>query len=401
MNVQRVKNIIVLCDGTWNGPSVGTSTNILRLRDIISQIPAVANVTNALGSFEGVGIGKSIEEFFLNGAFAQDLDKKIVEAYTFVVEQYDEQYVNRVWLFGFSRGAYTVRSVAGMTNNCGIVNRNNPNLPVDRAVDLAYSIYRKRGDEYAPHPNPPDVENVATRFRNNVSYPGSDASIVFMGLWDTVGADGIPSYGADGLKYLEFYDKVVSSHINYVYQAVAAHENIALFEHCPILQRPGATNTVEQKWFPGIHLDIGGYVDASAVSWPATMVPAPVANILLDNPISDATLIWMINNINNAQNNFTLGGNIILPNPATRTGFLVRLARRTIKMLSSSGVLRLIIRDRNIPFGINDPAAANVLYNGGQNWNKIANSADYSSLAYTIFRDKCRVLSGIIVPLFG
>ena len=237
MNVQRVKNIIVLCDGTWNGASVGTSTDIARLYDLINNIPTVANVTNVLGSFQGVGTGKSIEEFFLNGALAQDLNEKIKEAYNLVVTEYNDRYVNRVWLFGFSRRAYTVRSVAGMINNCGTVNRNNPNLPVNRAVNLAYSIYRKRGDEYAPHPDLPNVENVATRFRSNISYPDSDASMVFMGLWDTVGADGIPSYGADGLEYLEFYDKIVSSHINYVYQAVAVHENIALFEHCPILHR--------------------------------------------------------------------------------------------------------------------------------------------------------------------
>ena len=127
------------------------------------------------------------------------------------------------------------------------------------------------------------------------------------------------------------------------------------------------------------------------------MLPAWVINKALSafsNPISDATLIWMVNNINGAQGNFTLGRNIRLPNPATHAGLFAILVRRTIKML------RLIIRDRNIPFSINDPAAANVLYDGGQNWNIIASSADYSSRAYTIFCDKCLVLSGLIVPPF-
>ena len=355
------RNIIVPCDGTWNG--LTTMTNVRRLANIMSGLPpprrSIQNVFPPNGFFEGVGIGRGIPEFILNGAVAGDLGWKIKEAYKFIVTNYREKYNNRVWLFGFSRGAYTVRSVAGMIRNCGIVRCGIDNdSSLDVAIDQAYDIYRNRGQEC--HPDGP----VAKEFRVSFSHPESDSSIVFMGLWDTVGAHGLPSYKiGSGFEYLEFYDQFVSSSIDHTYQALAVHENISNFAPCRVFKHDGATNVVVEQWFPGIHIDIGGFVQ--------------------NNPISDVTLNWMIENINNADikntNAPALGRLIPLVDVASGpAGMMVRIARTTVKR--SLPIARIAFKDRVIP-GLD----ANVLYNGGE-WNDIARARDYSSHAYNVFR---------------
>ncbi|CAG8678394.1 6739_t:CDS:1, partial [Funneliformis mosseae] len=131
--VQRVKNIIVLCDGTWNGLS--TKTNVYDLYQLLmkqGQQPWYR---------QGVGTKVSNIFFFLNGALALELDDIIMEAYKKIVEEYNEE-INEfeskeIWLFGFSRGAYIVRCVAGMIRNCGILKFNNEGL-----IKRAYEIYR-------------------------------------------------------------------------------------------------------------------------------------------------------------------------------------------------------------------------------------------------------------------
>lgn len=331
------------------------------MSELISRLNTLPNFNNVHRTFEGVGIPGNIIEFFLNGIFAQDLDNKIKEVYRFIVENYRGTHNNRVWLFGFSRGAYTVRSVAAMINNCGIIDESRINI--SDGMNLAYEIYRNGKNEYSPQ------GELARRFRNNYSWNESDNSIIFMGLWDTVGAHGLPSYGKKGLEYLELYDKVVSSHINYAYQAVAVHENIAMFEYCPILRREGAHNTVKEKWFPGIHIDIGGFT------------------ILFNNPVTDATLNWMINNINSVQQG--LGGEIETIPPIALSmvrKFIIRITRWCVRLFHYITILSLIFRDRDIPFNSHNPT--DVLYEQGRNWNNLADLHDYTSQAYNVFNLK-------------
>jgi hypothetical protein len=342
-----IKNIIVPCDGTWNGS--GTMTNVRRLANILVSLPTPSNnMQNVLppnGFFQGVGVGRSLPEYFFNGAIASDLDWKIKEAYKFIAKNFNGSCESRVWLFGFSRGAYTVRSVAGMIRNCGVVRCNeNDDQNIDVVVNRAYDIYRNRNREC--HPDSPE----AREFRASFSYPESDASVVFMGLWDTVGAHGLPSYKiGSGFEYLEFYDQFVSSNVNYTYQALAVHENISVFEPCRIFKRDHATNVVIERWFPGIHIDIGGFIQK--------------------NPISDSTLNWMIDNINNAEipntNSPALGQNIprvyVAPLPAS---MIVQFTREIARKMLP--VARIAFRDRFIP-----ALDASILYNNG-NWSDIA-----------------------------
>src|ERR1051325_2590597 len=107
------KNIVVLCDGTWNSPDSKTNIFVL-FRELIEQ-----EYKQHVKYIEGVGIGEIGLKFVVDGIMALSLDSKVKEAYKFIVSHYKPG--DDVWLFGFSRGAYTVRSVAGMIRNCGIL----------------------------------------------------------------------------------------------------------------------------------------------------------------------------------------------------------------------------------------------------------------------------------------
>lgn len=355
-------NIIVPCDGTWSG--LHTNTNVRRLATLISQTRSpIQPILPPNGIFSGVGTNS---KHYINGAIATDLDDKVKEAYKFVAENYNpnNNHVNNVWLFGFSRGAYTVRSVAGMIRNCGIVKEANNNI-----IDDAYKIYRSRETE-----NSPDQPN-AVEFRENFSYTNSQ-SVFFLGLWDTVGAHGLPSYNIEkGFEYVRFHDKFISSHVNYAYQVLAVHEDLEFFEPCRIFKSITATNTVEEIWFPGVHGEIGGSDQ--------------------NNPISNETLNWMIDKINNTgvlANIARIPVTPLFPLQVQHQNIFSRVFY-PIKFLWRHIMRHNLHRDREIP-----GSTSIILHNRGQGWNAIARGTDYSSNAYNTFRNKCIQYNNIPFP---
>ncbi|CAG8677161.1 12057_t:CDS:1 [Funneliformis caledonium] len=266
--VQRVKNIIVLCDGTWNGLS--TKTNVYDLYQLLmkqGQQPWYR---------QGVGTKVSNIFFFLNGALALELDDIIMEAYKKIVEEYNEE-INEfeskeIWLFGFSRGAYIVRCVAGMIRNCGILKFNNEGL-----IKRAYEIYRSR--DPAHDTDGYESKDFRDAFTHDLNRP-----IRFLGLWDTVGAHGIPTYTiGKGFEYLKFYDQNVSNVVHNACQVLSIHERLILLEPCRIYKNSDASLVkIEETWFPGKHLEVGG-------------------GILSNNEkISSQSLLWMIGKVQRA-----------------------------------------------------------------------------------------------------
>ena len=113
------------------------------------------------------------------------LRDNILDCYRFLVDYYHPG--DALYLFGFSRGAYTVRSLAGLIRNCGIIDRRGlDDAARDAAIDAAFQLYRKRGDDTAP------AAAKAVDFRARHSHP--DFRITCIGVWDTVGALGIPAH---------------------------------------------------------------------------------------------------------------------------------------------------------------------------------------------------------------
>ena len=136
-NTTRQKLVCVGCDCTWCGETTGTRTNIQMLAECMAGHKLDGDF-DADGScaefkrndgrmsvegvyFRGMGLSGSFEDYLTNGALADDIKQACVDAYTFIINHYDAN--SRIVLFGLSRGAFTVRSVAGMINNWGILDK--------------------------------------------------------------------------------------------------------------------------------------------------------------------------------------------------------------------------------------------------------------------------------------
>lgn len=238
-----MKRIVVCCDGTWQRPLQNyrgqpAPTNVVRMADRIAKRDN-HGVAQIMYYDEGVGTGGPFDAIW-GGAFGAGLDQNIAQAYRFLVANYllgDE-----IFLFGFSRGAYTVRSLAGMIRKCGIVRR-------DKVVSEAAALELYR-DEQHPESRGP------TAFRHATSIAGSDdIRIKCIGVWDTVGALGLP--GATNSRYA-FHDTKLSGTVDFAFQALAVDERRKAFLPTLWTSPPKRGQTLEQAWFPGTHSDVGG-----------------------------------------------------------------------------------------------------------------------------------------------
>jgi uncharacterized protein (DUF2235 family) len=194
------------------------------------------------------GVGTNRRERIRGGAFGLGLSRNVKEAYRFVVDNFEPG--DELFLFGFSRGAFTARSTAGFIRNAGILRRDN----IDK-IDDAYSLYRSR----TAHPR--GIE--ARLFRSTYSV---ETRIHFIGVWDTVGALGVPLNGFRRFnRRWQFHDTELSTTVDAAFHALAIDEKRRAFAPTIWKQQPTAVDQVlEQVWFAGVHCDVGGgYPDAS------------------------------------------------------------------------------------------------------------------------------------------
>src|SRR5690554_1323113 len=241
-----MKNIIICSDGTWQSPESDTSTHVLRLAEGIAPQDTDGNKQVV---FYDWGVGSEGDKL-LGGITGQGIDKNIQDCYRFLVHNYEPG--DRLFLFRFSRGAYTVRSLAGLIRNCGILRREHA-----QKVGQAYSLYRSRGPASGPG------REKATLFRKRHAI-ADVTRIHFVGVFDTVGALGIPApfLGTLGTDRYLFHDTQPSTIINHARHAVSIDENRQDFE--PTLWSSRAGIDLKQVWFAGVHTDIGGgYLDRS------------------------------------------------------------------------------------------------------------------------------------------
>ena len=241
------KNIIVCADGTWNHPDetergLPAPTNVFKL---FKSLPLTS--TQLPHYDDGVGVGGTPIEHLLGGAIGDGLFAKVKENFAFVAHAYDDG--DQLFLFGFSRGAYTARSLAGMIAAF--------RLPAsdkftDQAVDDAFSAYRSRTNR------PALIAELNKRYGNR------PVEIAMVGVWDTVGALGIPGDLFAGLdeQIYGFLDTKLNINVKAAYHAVSVDEKRA--EFVPTLWDSlsptaiQAGNILEQVWFAGVHADVGG-----------------------------------------------------------------------------------------------------------------------------------------------
>jgi uncharacterized protein (DUF2235 family) len=251
-----MKRIVVCCDGTWNSPAQANTTNVYKISRAIPESGA-DGVEQLVYYDEGVGAGSLLER--LPGAFGIGVWRNVQRAYRHVVDHYESG--DEIYLIGFSRGAYTVRSTAGMIRKCGVLRRDNI-----AQLKQAYSFYRDR--KVAP------ADDVARQFRaaNSVLIGGDDPYVPplrFVGVWDTVGALGVPPglFSTPVQKLLQylfnrgiaFHDVALSRSVERAYQALAIDERRGDYRPSIWEQHPEARlQVLEQRWFSGVHTDVGG-----------------------------------------------------------------------------------------------------------------------------------------------
>lgn len=235
------KNIVICADGTWNRPEEepdDVATNVLRLARAIRPFTAAGAAQHV---FYDWGIG-SYYARVRGGITGLGIHKNIMDAYRYIVQNYAPG--SRIYLFGFSRGAYTVRSLCGLINNCGILKR-----PDARLIQTAFDHYKRKGEAYKPS------GQASVRFRRDHSHASRE--VHFVGAWDTVGALGVPIsllglFDSDD----EFYDTKLGDNVRTARHAMAIDERREDFE--PTLWLPREGLDLEQVWFAGSHGDVGG-----------------------------------------------------------------------------------------------------------------------------------------------
>ncbi|MBI3223556.1 MAG: DUF2235 domain-containing protein [Mycolicibacterium cosmeticum] len=237
------KSLVICCDGTWNTPDQKSPTNVTKMALALADVDDRGREQRV---FYHQGVGSSPRERLRGGAFGFGLSRDVRDAYRFLVQNYDPG--DRLYFFGFSRGAFTARSTAGFVRNCGILRRQE-----EGRIDEAYKLYRDRNK----HPR----SLAATIFRRSYSY---ESRIRFIGVWDTVGALGVPVDGLHVISWLnrrwQFHDTDLSTTVDAAFHAVSIDEQRGPFRPTLWSQQspPPEGQVVEQVWFSGAHCDVGG-----------------------------------------------------------------------------------------------------------------------------------------------
>jgi uncharacterized protein (DUF2235 family) len=259
-----MKRLIVCCDGTWNRLSGKYPTNVIKIAQAIRTLDDQG--IPQLVYYEE-GLGTKWYDRWVGGILGWGIDANINNAYRFLCLNYESG--DEIYLFGFSRGAYTVRSLVGFIYRSGLLTR--PNI---RKISEAYRLYRNPKIE---HDDP-----VAKDFRQNYS---QYAEIKALGCWDTVGSLGVPDLVPllpfDRLinaKY-RFHNTTLSGIIHNAFHAMAIDERRKSFIVTHMHRSKTNLNQyLEEVWFPGTHGCVGGGTSEN-------------------RRLSDAALVWMMEKV--------------------------------------------------------------------------------------------------------
>lgn len=244
-----MKNIFICTDGTWK-KTLQIDEGELVFTNVAKLARTIRTTDNQLVYYDrGVGTNNFLDKY-TGGTFGHGLFENVKQAYKFLVENYipDDQ----ILIFGFSRGAYTARSLAGLISEVGILRKK-----YISDIDSVFNMYRKKKK----------YDGVLKQYTENFCHPKKN--ILFLGVWDTVGALGIPLTCLNWLtswRY-KFHNTNLSPNIQNAFHAVAVDEKRRPFK--PTLwEKENLTDSqrVEQRWFPGVHSNIGGGYKDSRLS---------------------------------------------------------------------------------------------------------------------------------------
>ena len=250
-----MRNIVICCDGTLaKYESRDKNTNVVKLYERLA-----ADGPEQISFYDpGVGTYSPLRnslwrrlEAGIESISGSGVPGKVAEAYKYLMDHYEEG--DRVFLFGYSRGAHTVRDLAGLIYSCGLLTSGSDNL-IPYAIDF---YYRQESEKNT---------NICAQFRHTFS---RQCKVYFIGAWDTVASVGWLWWR----RY--FRNAVLNPEVSFAYQALAVDERRAHFR--PSILNEGSIpegQIIEQVWFAGYHGDIGGQN--------------------ADARISDIPLLWML-----------------------------------------------------------------------------------------------------------
>jgi uncharacterized protein (DUF2235 family) len=360
------QRLIICFDGTWNSRDSGT--NVTHLANLIKEGPVADGFVQRVYYDPGVGTGKL--DRLTGGAFGSGLSENVCEAYDWLIEQYtqsdaadecddkerrdartraatqtaapavvyddafDQENRDHIYIFGFSRGAFTARSLVGFIAKCGLLMRGAP-LPLDQLWEGyqllgRYPSSRQGGvaeknwwERIAGSP-PKMFREYYDLLRHAGSLNATERLLLewsrrtpirCVGVFDTVGSLGIDALAIPGLrtKFAKFHDTRLTSLIVNGFQALAIDENRANFAHIPwhhelkthvAKGKSLRGGTIEQRWFTGAHSNIGGGLE--------------------DDVLAQYTLRWMIDECKHLHLEFREGEPELPPPAPTHVTPLMR-----------------------------------------------------------------------------
>src|ERR1035437_2405865 len=279
-----MKNLVICCDGTGNEISENIS-NVLKLYRMLrktgkTEPHQVVFYDPGVGTLARPNPWKKLRQdaFAILGlATGYGLDDNVLDAYAFLVDNFEEG--DDIYLFGFSRGAYTVRVLAGLIHKVGLISKPQGNLAgsgltaykqfsTDPGQDAGLDL-KQFTDDGASDPGPATKDDQAAQFARILSMRWP--TIKFVGVWDTVASVIVPRPDRLYLPSLQQLAYTLQNpSVKTFRQAMAIDERRRMFRLQPweqpqkfMLNRFSKTNNEEpqdilQVWFAGVHADIGG-----------------------------------------------------------------------------------------------------------------------------------------------
>lgn len=249
----KPKNRIVLfLDGTWN--ESGDNTNVWRLKSLCS-------LTGDDGCAQVTYYDAGVNGFF-GGTFGKGLSLNVIQAYEWLIGQYTPD--DEIFIFGFSRGAYTARSLAGLIAKYGLLKPGSPlgvSQMYDRYRRANEKTIRKLLEEFKAGKN--EDHTLEEKWMLNYAMA---VDIEMVAIWDTVGALGMPVLNIKGVsrKTLNFLHTGLRIPIKNGFHAVSIDEHRGVFSPTlwtvrhGVRAKPRPLSSVEQRWFVGAHANVGG-----------------------------------------------------------------------------------------------------------------------------------------------
>ncbi|KAI0167662.1 hypothetical protein BJ166DRAFT_590167 [Pestalotiopsis sp. NC0098] len=280
------KRIILCSDGTWLESDMGDKSVPSNVAKIARAIATTGideqgdSVEQIVSYHSGLGTGSLPFQKAIYGGLGWGLDHDVCQIYDFISNNYEDG--DELFFFGFSRGAFTVRSVASLVCDIGVLS----------SVNMTH--FAEMWKEYRANTGGGSFRDTKWYRDHKEKLGFRDAKVKVIGVWDTVGALGIPrwplvdwltSFGIPINKQYAFHNTNLSERVEYAYQALAIDEKRLTFsptlwhkkEHSPAKE-------LQQCWFPGVHGNIGGQSED----------PRSAGD---HEEIGDNTFAWMVDNL--------------------------------------------------------------------------------------------------------